>query len=112
MQFLLEILIAQENQGGNSNIWGTVLSFLPFVLIFVIFYFLLIYPESKKRKQHQKMVEALKKDDKIITTGGIHGIVKNVKKNIITVKIADKVDVEIDRSAVVRVITKEPTEVS
>ena len=107
MNLLHLILLAEEGAQGSSNAFGTILSFLPFIAIFVIFYFLLIYPESKKRKKHQKMVEALKRDDKVITTGGIYGIVKNVKKTTIVVKIADKVDVEIDRSAVVRVLNLE-----
>lgn len=114
---LLHLLIiaqgcAQETSGGGENaqgggIMGTIFSFLPFVLIFVVFYFLLIYPESKKRKKHKQMLETVQKDDKVLTTGGILGLVKNVKKDVVVVKIADKVDIEISRSAIVNILNKE-----
>ncbi|MFH1369246.1 MAG: preprotein translocase subunit YajC [Elusimicrobiota bacterium] len=81
--------------------------FLPLIIIFVIFYFLLIRPQSKKQKEHQKMLNAVKKDDRIITSGGIYGTVTAVREGIIEVKIAEGVKVQLAKSAVGSVIPLE-----
>jgi preprotein translocase subunit YajC len=73
---------------------------MPIFLIFIIFYFLLIRPQQKKQAEHQKMVAALKKNDEVVTSGGIHGVVVNVKDNSIVLKIADEVKVEVQKSSV------------
>ena len=73
--------------------------FIPLILIFVIFYFFLIRPQQKKVKEHKAMVEALKRGDKVITSGGIVGTVERVIDNEkVEVMIADNVKVEIVRS--------------
>lgn len=72
----------------------------PFVLMGVIFYFLLIRPQQKRQKDHQKLIASLKTGDKIVTSGGIHGIVSNVKEKTFYLKIADNVKIEIDKSAI------------
>ena len=73
--------------------------FIPLILIFVIFYFFLIRPQQKKVKDHKAMVEALKRGDKVVTSGGIVGIVERVIDNEkVEVKISENVNVEIVRS--------------
>ena len=73
--------------------------FIPLILIFVIFYFFLIRPQQKKVKDHKAMVEALKRGDKVVTSGGIVGTVERVIDNEkVEVKIADNVNVEIIRA--------------
>ncbi len=73
--------------------------FIPLILIFVIFYFFLIRPQQRKAKEHKKMVEELKRGDKIITTGGIVGIVDRIIDNEkIEVEIAENVKVEVFRA--------------
>jgi len=79
-------------------------SFIPLVLMFVIFYFLLIRPQQKRSKEHRNLIANLKKDDKIITTGGLHGRVTGLDENTLTVEIADKVRVKISRGNVAGVI--------
>ena len=79
---------------------STMVSFMPIILIFVIFYFLIIRPQKQKQLDHQKMVQSLKKNDEVITIGGIHGTVLNVKDNTLVLRIADNVKVEIQKSAV------------
>jgi len=69
-------------------------------LIFVVFYFLLIRPQKKAQDEHKKMVAGLKKNDEIVTSGGIHGIVANVKDSSLTLKVDDNVKIEIQRSSV------------
>ena len=77
------------------------------VIIFGIFYFILIRPQQKKMKEHKKMVEELKKGDKIVTQGGIYGMVENAGPNTLTVKIAEGTKVKIARSSVATVLTEE-----
>jgi preprotein translocase subunit YajC len=77
------------------------------VIIFGIFYFILIRPQQKKAKEHKKMVEELKKGDKIITQGGIYGMVEGTGANTLTVKIAEGTKVKIARSSVATVLTDE-----
>ena len=79
---------------------------LPFAVIFAIFYFLVFRPESTKRKNLEKMIAGVEKDDKITTTGGLIGIVSNVKENTVTAKIADNVKVDILKSAIAHVEKK------
>ena len=76
-------------------------------LIFVIFYFLLIRPQQKKQKQHQNMLEAIKKGDRVVTSGGVYGTVIGVKDNIVVLKIADDVKVEFAKSAIASIVSKE-----
>lgn len=73
-----------------------------FLMVFVIFYFLVFQPQSKARKEHQKMLKNLKKNDEVVTTGGIFGTVVNIKPESITLRIDDNVRVEIEPSAIVR----------
>jgi len=77
------------------------------VIIFGIFYFILIRPQQKKVKEHKKMVEELKKGDKIVTSGGLYGMVEGVGVNTLTVKIAEGTKVKIARSSVATVLTEE-----
>ncbi len=83
-------------QGGGEG--GGFFAFVPLLLMFVIFYFLLIRPQQKKAKEHQAMIEALKKGDKIITSGGIYGTITKVEDNDLQVEIADNVRIKMIRS--------------
>ena len=87
---------------GQSNIFMTI---IPFVLIFVVFYFFLIRPQNKKQKETEKMISALKKGDKVVTIGGIHGVVTNTKEETIFIRVDDNTKIEINRSAVASVIS-------
>ena len=82
---------------SSSSLVG---SLLPFLLIIVIFYFFLIRPQNKKQKETQKMLDALKKGDKVITIGGIHGTVSSVKENTVIVKVDDDCKLEFNRTAI------------
>jgi preprotein translocase subunit YajC len=77
--------------------------FMPLIIIAVLFYFLLIRPQQKKQKEHLKLVAGIKTGDKVITSGGLHGIVANVKETTILLKVADNVKIEMDKAAVVTV---------
>lgn len=79
---------------------NAIASLMPIIFIFVIFYFLLIRPQQKKQKEHERVVSELKKNDEVVTNGGIHGTVVNVKESTLTLKIDDNVKIEINKSAV------------
>ena len=79
---------------------NAIVSLLPIVFIFAIFYFLLIRPQQKKQKEHEKMVSELKKNDEVVTTGGIHGTVINVKDTTLILKVDENVKIEIDKNAI------------
>ena len=81
-------------------------SFIPLILIFLIFYFLLIRPQQKKAKEHKLLLETIKRGDEILTSGGIVGRVVKADNDNLTVEISDKVNVKIFRSTVVDVINK------
>jgi preprotein translocase subunit YajC len=79
---------------------------IPFILVFVIFYLLIIMPQRKRQKRHQEMVQQLKPGEKIITTGGIHGTVMGVQQDKIEVKIASNVKIDISKNAVAAVLSE------
>lgn len=81
------------------------MNFAPFILIIVVFYFFMIRPQMKRQKELRKYREALKKGDKVITTGGIYGKVSEVKDTYVVVEIADNVKVKMDKSAIVMDMT-------
>lgn len=73
---------------------------IPFVLMFVIFYFLLIRPQKAKEKEHQKMLSALDKNDEVVTTGGIHGTIVAVKDKTVTIRVDENVKIEIEKNCI------------
>jgi len=75
-------------------------SFAPLIIIFAIFYFLMIRPQKKKAQEYKKMLEALKPGDKIMTAGGIHGVIEKVGNNTVTVKIAANTSVKLSKNSV------------
>ncbi|MBI4341853.1 MAG: preprotein translocase subunit YajC [Candidatus Omnitrophica bacterium] len=79
---------------------------MPFLVMFAIFYLLVFRPQSKAKKEHEQMVKGLKKHDEVVTTGGLFGTVVNVKPESITLKIDENVRVEVEPSAVVRLVKK------
>lgn len=82
-------------------------SFLPLILVFVVFYFVVIRPQQQQQKKRQEMLRALKKGDKVITVGGIHGEITEVDDDEVTLRIADKVEIRLSRSGVGRIKGKE-----
>ena len=76
------------------------------VLIFVVFYFLLIRPQKKVQEEHKKMIAGLKKNDEIVTSGGIHGTIANVKDVTVTLKVDDNVKIEVQKSSIASIRRK------
>jgi preprotein translocase subunit YajC len=95
------IILAQQSPDAGAGFMQTIILF---GLIFVIFYFMIIRPQQKRQKERQKMLDAVKKGDKIITSGGIHGSVIGVDEKTLLVQIADNVKVKVERGSVSGVI--------
>ena len=91
-----------QSAGGTGGTGGALVQFLPFILIFVIFYFLLIRPQQKQRKQHQQLLDNLKTGDKVVTASGIYASIVKLGDDRVTLEIAPKVNVQIDRGQIAR----------
>jgi len=102
---LSSIAWAQAGSEGDSSAGWT--SLIPFLLIFVVFYFLLILPQQRRQKKQREMLGAIKKGEKIVTTGGIWGTITNLDKETVTVQIADNTKVRMQRDQIARI---RPTE--
>ena len=98
------LFLAMAQPGGTQGGGGGFMTFLPIILIFVIIYLLILRPQARKQKEHQRMLEALTKGDKIVTTGGIHGVILRVNESdrTIVVKVTDDVKLTVDSGAVAR----------
>jgi preprotein translocase subunit YajC len=95
---LIDIAYAMGGSGGEGAAGFS--GFIPIILMFVIFYFLLIRPQQKRQKEHRSMISNLKKGDRIITSGGLHGRITGMDETTLTVEIADKVRVKVARANV------------
>ena len=95
---------SQSGQGG-----GGLMAYLPFILILAIMYFLMIRPQAKRQKEKQRMLEALKKGDRVVTIGGIHGTVSGLKgkdKKIVNLKVSNNTNISLNRSAISGLVNK------
>ncbi len=79
------------------------LQMFPLLLVFIIFYFMLIRPQQKKEKERLNMLKNIKKNDEVVTSGGIHAVVLNVKERTATLRVDDNVKIEVDKDAIARV---------
>ncbi|MFM8552368.1 MAG: preprotein translocase subunit YajC [Nitrospiraceae bacterium] len=98
---------AQGAHGGGAGAGTSLLSLVPFVLIFIVFYFLLILPQQKRQKKLKEMLEALKKGDKVVTSGGIWGTVTNLGKDTVTLQISDNTKIKVQRESISRLRVEE-----
>jgi preprotein translocase subunit YajC len=105
MDWLISSAHAQAAPAAGGQ-GGSLLSLLPMVLIFVVFYFLLIRPQTKRAKEHRAMVAALEVGAEVVTQGGILGKVTEVSEQFLTVEIADNVQVKIQRHTVAQILPK------
>ncbi len=93
------ILMAQPAEGAQAN---PLMSFLPLVLIIVVFYFFMIRPQMKRQKELRKFRESIQKGDSVVTTGGIYGKVAEIKETTILLQVDEGVKLKVDKSAVVK----------
>ena len=93
-------------QGAGASPGGGMESMLLIVVMFVVLYFLMIRPQMKRAKEHKGMIEALQKGDEVVTTGGVLGRISRINENYITLEIAPRVEVQMQRPSVQLVLPK------
>ena len=98
--------IAYAQSAGDASQQSTFFQFIPLVLILGVFWFLIIRPQQKKQKAHQRMVDSLNKGDKVVTNGGIFGTIVKVGDDRITLEVASKVHINLERQQVSRMDIK------
>ena len=99
------LAMAAPPEGGGSG--SMLIQFMPIVLIFLVFWFMIIRPQKKNQDQRKTMLEAIKRGDKIVTSGGLFATVKDVKGDRVVATIAEGVKVEISKQAISGVVTEE-----
>jgi preprotein translocase subunit YajC len=105
MSFFISDAIADGAAAAGPQDGG-LMSMLPLLLIMVLFYFMLIRPQTKRAKEHKNMVGALAKDDELVTNGGLLGRVKEVGESFLTVEIANGIEVKIQKQSVATLVPK------
>jgi preprotein translocase subunit YajC len=97
------ILMGQPSQDGGPGIMSNIILFGSIILIF---YFMIIRPQQKRAKERQKLLESIKKGDKVITSGGMYGTVAGLDEKTVLVQIADNVKVKLDRSSIAAIVSE------
>ena len=101
----MDLLIAMSPQGGEGG--GSMVStIIMFGAIFLIFYFMIIRPQQKKAKDRTRLLSNLEKGDKVVTSGGIHGIIAGLDEKTLLLQVSDNLKIKVDRSAIGQVISK------
>ena len=102
------LLMGQPNQGEGPGLMSNVILFGSIILIF---YFMIIRPQQKRAKERQKLINSMKKGDKVITSGGMYGTIAGLDEKTVLVEIADKIKVKLDRSAIATIISDSAPEI-
>lgn len=102
----MELLIAMGGQPGGDGGGGLMSTLIMFGAIFLIFYFMIIRPQQKRAKERDKMLSNMEKGDKIITNGGIHGVISGLDEKTALIQISDNVKIKVERSAITSVSKK------
>jgi len=97
---MLNIILMMQPQGDEAA--NPLMSFLPLVLIVVVFYFFMIRPQMKRQKETRKFREGLAKGDKVVTTGGIYGKITEIKETTIILEVAKDVEIKVDKNGIVK----------
>jgi preprotein translocase subunit YajC len=97
-------------QGTSGEAPSALFNFAPLILIFVVFYFLLIRPQQQKAKEHREMLANLKRNDEVVTSGGLYGKVVALGDRVVTLEIAPNVKVRVDRPQIATLAKAGPSE--
>jgi preprotein translocase subunit YajC len=104
---MVDIAYAQAAPGAGGP--GPLITILPFILIFAIMYFMVIRPQQRKAREHQDMLSKLKRNDEVMTSGGIYGKVLDLKETVVTLEVAPNVRIRVHRPQIAAVLTAERT---
>jgi len=92
--------------GGGGGAQSGITSLVPLIIMFAIFYFLLIRPQQKKAKEHKALLETLKKGDLVVTAGGMHGKVSAVEESVVTLEVANGVNIKFNNGHIAAIVDK------
>jgi preprotein translocase subunit YajC len=112
MSFISNAFADTAAPAAHASTQSTIMSFLPMVVIFVLFWFLLIRPQQKKAKLHNQMISELQRGDEVVTNGGILGKISKVEDQIIHLEIADNVIIKVQKGTVTGKLTAPATKVT
>jgi preprotein translocase subunit YajC len=107
---MFDLAYAMGTGGAGGGQSGGLGAFLPLIIIFAIFYFLLIRPQQKKAKQHKQILATLKKGDRVVSSGGLHGVITGLSDDVVTVEISPKVRVKVSRASIAGVLRRTEAE--
>ena len=96
--FFESIAFAMAQPQGGTGAQNPIMAFMPLIILFAIFYFLLIRPQQKKAKEHRQMLESLRKGDVVITSGGLYGRIVDINGDELSLEVANKVVVKVNRN--------------
>ena len=102
---MYQLLIAMAPQGGEGG-GGLISTLIMLGAIFLIFYFMIIRPQQKRAKERDKLLSNLEKGDKVVTNGGIHGVIAGLEEKTALLQVSENVKLKIDRSAIATVLAK------
>jgi preprotein translocase subunit YajC len=102
---MIDKLLMMQPEGSEAN---PLMSFLPLLLIVVVFYFFMIRPQMKRQKEIRKFRESLSKGDKVVTTGGIYGRIVEVKETTVILEIAKDVHIKVDKNGIIKDMSDAP----
>ena len=104
--FFISDAFAQAAPAAAESPFGGLTGMLPIILMFVVLYFVMIRPQMKRQKEHKSMIDALAKGDEVVTTGGMLGKVTKMGESYLSLEVANGVEIQIQRGAVVQVLPK------
>ncbi len=91
---------------GGGDIQSSLMSMLPFILMFAVLYFVMIRPQMRKQKEHRAMIDALAKGDEVATAGGVLGRITKIEESSVGLEVSNNVEIRLQRSAIVQVLPK------
>jgi preprotein translocase subunit YajC len=103
---MINLVYAMGTGGAGGAGGGGLGAFLPLIIIFAIFYFLLIRPQQRKAKQHKQLLADLRKGDRVVSSGGLHGLITGLSDDVLTVEISPKVRVKVSRGSIAGVVRR------
>lgn len=107
----MNLLIAMAPQTGGAGGGGSMIStFVMFGAIFLIFYFMIIRPQQKRAKEREKLLSSIQKGDKVVTSGGMHGVVAGVEEKTVLLQVTETVKVKMERSAIATILNRDAKE--
>ena len=104
--FISSAIAQTAPAAAGGDMQSSLMSMLPLLLMFVVLYFVMIRPQMKKQKEHRAMIDALAKGDEVVTAGGLLGTISKLGDNYVGLQVANNVDIQIQRSAIVQVLPK------